>query len=464
MQKVRQLDVFDGEKAVGFVYDTDPISFKYSSSWINGGGYKISAIESGRVYSPPLWGAPLQAKRSEPYASCPLDTPPLWGGVVHLKDGHNSSEAVRAFFENLLPEGVLRETLALEKKASSVFSLLLEIAGDNTGNLVILPEGEKPQPNRYEPTTWVDIAGKFSGNNKNIDSEHGGNRISISGAQRKTAIGIDESGYPLWPLGTTPSMYIVKPDIKVIDKVWSSAANEALIMRTAKHCSLDVAEVFYEPISKSCIVKRFDRNISDGKIDRLIQYDFCQISSIGSDRKYESEGGPGIKSCVDLIKKHSVQPGVDLKRFYQWIFFNLMTGNNDSHAKNLSFFQAPGKGLSLTPHYDLMCTRLYPGLSKSFAYQIGGKSLPGEIGFEQISLMAKDLGLKPSYLMKIAFDVHSNLLPAMEKASFELEKSFGPSEKLLSERLIQKVRSIAKSFAQRMTDGESDLPDEQERE
>lgn len=40
-------------------------------------------LKSGRVYSPPLWGAPLQAKRSEPYASCPLDTPPLWGGVVH---------------------------------------------------------------------------------------------------------------------------------------------------------------------------------------------------------------------------------------------------------------------------------------------------------------------------------------------------------------------------------------------
>jgi len=43
-------------------------------------------LESGRVYSPPLWGAPLQAKRSEPYASCPLDTPPLWGGVVHWRD------------------------------------------------------------------------------------------------------------------------------------------------------------------------------------------------------------------------------------------------------------------------------------------------------------------------------------------------------------------------------------------
>lgn len=418
MQKINQLDVFDGDKSVGFIYDTDPISFEYSSSWIHGNGYQISVIE--------------------------------------LKDGKNSSKSVRAFFENLLPEGILRETLALEKKASSIFALLLEIAGDNTGNLVILPAGQTPQPPRYEKTTWANVAARFSGNVENIESENEGNRISISGAQRKAAISIDDFGNPLWPLGTTPSMYIVKPDIKAIEGVWSSAANEAIIMRAAKHCKLSVAEVFYEPISKSCVVKRFDREVINGKVDRLIQYDFCQISSIGSDRKYESEGGPGIKSCVDLIKKHSSQPALDLKRFYQWVFFNIMTGNNDSHAKNLSFYQAPEKGLSLTPHYDLMCTRLYPGLSRKFAFQVGGTFLPGEIGLRQVSLLAVELELKPSYLVKIASDLYHDLQPAMEKSLIELSQFFEPSEKILCERLIQKVRTIADSFAKRMTIDESD--------
>jgi serine/threonine-protein kinase HipA len=77
-----------------------------------------------------------------------------------------------------------------------------------------------------------------------------------------------------------------------------------------------------------------------------------------SDRKYEKEGGPGLAACAELIRRYSAQPAVDLRHLVRWVFFNLYVGNNDSHAKNLSIYSVPGQGVTLTPFYDLMCTRL----------------------------------------------------------------------------------------------------------
>lgn len=98
-----------------------------------------------------------------------------------------------------------------------------------------------------------------------------------------------------------------------------------------------------------------------------MQYDLCQWAGTVSDRKYEKEGGPGLAACAELIRRYSVQPAVDLRHLVRWVFFNLYVGNHDSHAKNLSVYSVPGLGVTLTPFYDLMCTRLYPGLSAEFA-------------------------------------------------------------------------------------------------
>lgn len=410
---VAQLNVFDGEALVGTVYDTDPLSFAYAPQWLSWANrYPLAAIA-------------LQ------------------------KDRHDAP-AITAFFENLLPEGDARRALAMTQKVSGVFSLLRAVAGDNIGNLVLLPAGELPQLPTHAPTSWAAIAGVLAGLVPEGAPASLGQRISVSGAQRKVAINLTKEGVPQWPLGASPSMFLVKPDIKSMDGVWCSAANETIVMRTAQHCGLDAAKVFYEPVTKSCVVQRFDRTLSAGRLQRLQQYDFCQLSSTRSDKKYEHEGGPGIRICFDIIKKNSTRPAPDLKRFFEWLFFNLMVGNNDSHAKNLSLYQLPGEGSRLTPHYDLMCTRLYPGLSKEFAFRVGGLTLPGEIGAEQLVKMATELGIKPRYLTDMAASVFKRLLPALAQAVAELSPDFGPAETTLAQRLSQKVTHIAQSFNQRM--------------
>ena len=417
MKRPQSLDIYYGAEIVGTLHDTSPLSFEYATTWL------------GRDECIPL-------------------------GAVELAPGRNDSINVQAFFENLLPEGELRDYITQQKKASTLFSLLHEVAGDTAGCFVILPSGKIPGPPEYDASTWKGLAAKLAGKSAAaIDIKGAGSRISLAGAQDKTSIAISPDGEPRLPRGTTPSTHILKPDIRRLAKVWHSAANETITMLAAANCGLPTAEVFYEPHTKSCVVRRFDRiGRPDGSLGRLIQYDLCQLSGTLSDHKYEKEGGPGIAQCAELIRMNSSLPAVDLRHFLNWIFFNLYVGNNDSHAKNLSMYWIPGNGVRLTPFYDLMCTRLYPGLSPEFAFSIGGEVLPGSVNKQHVVEMARVLDFKPSFVISEGLKLAAKMPAAIDKAIKAVEPVLPPGAKLLAERLKQFVLATTKKTAQRIAD------------
>lgn len=425
MSRPEALSVFYGRELVGAIHDASPLVFEYAPSWLT---------------------------RPEPKQLA----------AIALQPGPVSSEMVQAFFENLLPEGELRVYIAEQRKASTLFSMLLEVAGDTAGGFVVLPAGQVPEPadfsESYEPTSWEALAANLKGKTAAaIDIKGDGARISLAGAQDKATIAIFADGVPRLPRGTAPSTHILKPNIRRLAKVRESAVNEAIIMLAAAKCGLPTAEVFYEPHTQSCVVRRFDRIAGvDGGLGRVIQYDLCQLAGIGSERKYEKEGGPGIAQCADLIRQYSTQPAVDLRNFVNWIFFNLYTGNNDSHAKNLSIYELPGKGVMLTPFYDLMCTRIYPGLSKEFAFQIGREVLPGQMGSEQLALMAKTLNMRVAFLRDAASALARRLPEAMVAAHEEVLPKLSPAGAVFAQKLLLWVASTTKRAAARF----SGQPDE----
>lgn len=415
-----RLAVFYGSDVVGAVYDSAPLSFEYADAWL------------GHAQRMPIGTIPLQA-------------------------GRQDSPHVAAFFENLLPEAELRTYLVQQRKASTLFALLLAVAGDSVGAFVLLALGQTPEPPSYEPTTWEAIAAILARSSASaIDIQEPGARISLAGAQDKTSLAIFSDGVPLLPKGTSPSTHILKPNIRRLAKVWHSAANEAIVMRAAALAGLPTAEVFYEPHTQACVVRRFDR--AQGlkneslrpELVRLVQYDLCQLAGIVSARKYQKEGGPSLADCVELIRHHSVQPAVDLRHLVRWIFFNLYVGNNDSHAKNLSIYSPPGLGPRLTPFYDLMCTRLYPGLSQEFAFSLGGETMPGKIGAQHLVQMAKELGMQPRYLGQQAQEMAALVPNAVAQAVQELTPVLSPSACTLAERLQSFVAATTKKLATRL--------------
>jgi len=206
-----------------------------------------------------------------------------------------------------------------------------------------------------------------------------------------------------------------------------------------------------QTLTESCIVRRFDRiSRPDGTLGRVVQYDVCQLVGTISDRKYEKEGGPGIARCAELIRQYSSQPAVDLRNFIRWLFFNLFVGNNDSHAKNLSLYSMPGKGVALTPFYDLMCTRLHPGLSPDFAFAIGGEAKPGSMTRDHFTALAKELAMRPQFVLAQGLELAERLPNAMTKAMEQIQPSLPNAAKALASRLEMFVQSTTKKLATRM--------------
>ncbi len=416
MSMVKKLAVYRDDELVGTLFDESPIKFIYDTVWRQNNQQAISPN-------------------------------------INLSQAEHSGQAVESYFENLLPEAGIRDLLKLKFQVTTTFGLLAVIGGDTASDLTILPEDEAPKPPQYQAITWQDIAAEFTqqqGLIRNIQEEDG-LRISLAGAQRKLSICIDNDGNPLLPLGSSPSTYIIKPDIQGVEGVWASAINETFVMTLAAKLELGVAEVSYQPIAKACVIKRYDRLLNaNGQIKRLHQLDLCQLDGKSSTIKYESDGGPNLKRCRELLSQSGVG-AADTKRFIQWIFFNLYVGNHDSHAKNISIYFTTQTGVRLTPFYDLLCTSIYPNLSRKFAFNIGGESKPSNINQDQIIAMSKLLGFKPKYVLKIAEEMSNNLLDVLNIVSDEINAmaSVG-SEKTMVERLNQHVVSNTKSFQKRL--------------
>lgn len=413
---VKKLAVYRDHALVGTLLDEVPLKFIYDAAW--------RERESGSI---------------SPHIS--------------VTQAEHTGLAVESYFENLLPEAGIRELLKLKFQVTSTFGLLSATGGDTASDLTILPEGETPKPPSYQTITWQDIADRFNQKTGVIRDlqEETGLRISLAGAQRKLSICMDAAGNPLLPLESSPSTYIVKPDIQGIDGVWASAINETMVMRLAATLGLGVAEVSYQPTAKACVIKRYDRITShDGQIKRLHQLDLCQLDGKPSTIKYEADGGPTLARCRELIGQNGVI-AADTKRFIQWVFFNLYVGNNDSHAKNLSIYFLSDHGVRLTPFYDLLSTSIYSGLSRRFAFSIDGESTPSSIQKEHIFNMARQLGFKPQYVLKIAEEIADALEDKLDKTTHEVSHmAAAGSEKTMAERLNHHIARTTKSFRTRL--------------
>lgn len=419
-----ELWVYGPDGLVGTLHQAEPLAFTYAPSWLND--------PSATPIHPDI---PLSTDR--------IDTP-----------------YVVAFFENLLPEGEPRKLISLREQVTTTFGLLSRVGGESAGAYVLIPAGETPTPPIYQALTWeqvnvlVHANGLQSAEREAIEraaQDMPRPRMSISGAQYKILLYLDEQGNPSRPMGNSPSTHILKPDIVRNDiAIFASAVNETIMMLAAAKCGLNTARVAYQPETNACLVERYDRERQpDGTLKRLWQADFCQLLGKQSGAKYEYDGGPTFAECFTLLNM-SAQPGVDRLQLLRWLLFNLCTGNNDSHAKNLSMLSTP-RGLRLAPFYDLMCTRVYSGLGHNFAFSISGESEPGKITQDHIWECAKSLRIAPRYLQSLATQISQQVVKAIAEASNEVLPLLAPGEKILTERLLQKISSISKKIGKRIS-------------
>ena len=147
---------------------------------------------------------------------------------------------------------------------------------------------------------------------------------------------------------------------------------------------------------------------------RLHQEDFCQLLSVDPEKKYEFEGGPSIPACFNLIRKMRLGARGQLD-FIRRIIFNVLIGNGDAHAKNTSVLYQ-GKLGSLAPVYDLLCTEIYPALSRESAMAIGEDNQFDKITRVSFARMAEDCDINPL----VIFDQIDKLTTVTRKSASQL--------------------------------------------
>jgi len=195
--------------------------------------------------------------------------------------------------------------------------------------------------------------------------------------------------------------------------------NEYYMNRLAFHLGLNVApsQLLKTPEGTVLIVERYDRSREE-RPQRLHQEDFCQAAAVSQHMKYEKEGGPSFATCMQLARMHL---GIlDVNRLLEWFLFNLLLGNSDAHAKNISIIHGPQRNYRLAPFYDLVCTRAYVRLDRKLAMACGQEFDPDLIGKEHLKTMAQDIGVTARLVNQKLKQYFEQIPGAMIKARTDL--------------------------------------------
>lgn len=325
---------------------------------------------------------------------------------LQLRTGTFTSKECRGFFAGILPEENKREVIArnLGISAKNDYAMLAKIGGECAGAITFVPAGERLEESHYEyrrlsDTELAQILRELP--RRPLMAGEAGVRLSLAGAQDKIAICLSGNDISV-PLRGAPSTHIIKPAIERFEGV---VFNEAVCMTLAAKVGLPTARVRIGKVDgiDYLLIERYDRSRGQaGEILRLHQEDFCQALGIVPEKKYQSEGGPSLVRCFELLRKVSKAPAIDLQRLLDAVIFNVLIGNNDAHAKNYSLLYNAGYSIRLAPLYDVICTVHYPDLASHMAMKIGGESIPENLSAKHFEELVSKAGLaRPIALRRV---------------------------------------------------------------
>ncbi len=403
-----ELSVYAENSRIGVIH-SDPdgrMSFTYSADWVeNRNSFPISI-------------------------SLPLNSDAIYKDKAH------------SFFSNLLPEGIQREHVArkLGISVENDFGLLARLGGECAGALWI-GAGVPPffSEQRSEAISEADLHERLS--NPSVYASFVGSveaRLSLAGAQDKLPVFVSEEKLFL-PLNWAPSSHILKfPN----GDYQGLPANEVLMAQIANTVGVHTAEAKLHQVKdvETCLVSRYDRvETEDGVLRRLHQEDFCQAMGLPSSKKYQQEGGPAFSHCYKLLRDVSTEPAIDCDQLMKWFVLNLLIGNADAHAKNLSLLYHSDGSIRLAPFYDLVSTISYENLSRYMAMETGTVYDPGRIGPRQFDILARECGVRPAWLRNLVLEM-------AEKVAAVLDNDFNylSADVFVYRRILPAARKQAK--------------------
>ncbi len=235
-------------------------------------------------------------------------------------------------------------------------------------------------------------------------------QFSLAGAQPKTAL-LFENGRWGVPSGRVPTTHILKPPTGEFD---GHAENEHFCLELARALGLPVADSrimrFEEQIA--IVVERYDRVATQAGWRRVHQEDMCQALAIPPTRKYQNDGGPGIRDIAGLLTTYSTSAGEDVATFVDSIAYNWLIAGTGAHAKNYAVLIGAESRVRLAPLYDvasvLGCGDIDIKKVK-LSMKLGGEYRLRDIGIRNWRKLAEELDVDPDALTRRVDDFAAQL-------------------------------------------------------
>lgn len=356
-----------------------------------------------------------------------------------------------AFFQNLLPEGVLRKHIAMERKCDEEdhFELLAACGGDLPGNVYA-----RPAKGGKELTTRLVTQNNDSLEMSVIDDplEDG---ISLSGVQPKIALVAQggrfvaarslDSGHIIGKLPT--SQYDLLPQVEHLSLKLAKVAGVNACETTLELVDLiDNTGQFILGKSKHFLaVQRFDRD----RPGRIHAEDFAQVLSVDPQNKYTGGTYADIAAMMLAVDDLGEPAVLELMRR---IAVSELLGNYDFHLKNIGVLHHDDGRIELSPAYDIVAYCVYVrGSGHALRFADGQKSREG-LTPQQLRAFAMDVGIPEPKLRKEVSKVcllalnhwpamieQSELLPDQKKQLLEHMHSRPMMQTLLRRQAVKKA-------------------------
>ncbi|WP_119389890.1 type II toxin-antitoxin system HipA family toxin [Taklimakanibacter lacteus] len=300
------------------------------------------------------------------------------GGLI--TDIPKTQTRVTPFFANMLPEGSMRDYLALRAGVSSrrEFFLLWALGADLPGAMILAPaDGAELPPDEMDDDDDDERKKRIF-------------RFSLAGVQLKFSAVKEAAGGLTIPVQGMGGSWIVKlPSTKFA----GVPENEFSMMSLAAKIGMDVPDIklvslkdisglpdgIGELKGSAYAIRRFDR-ADDGS--RIHIEDFAQVFDVFPEDKYKRAS---MRNIADVIAAEAGQD--DIAELIRRMVFNTLIGNADMHLKNWSLIYSDRRTARLSPAYDFVSTIPYIDSAKS-ALTIGRSKQMKDFSIEQLKYLA----------------------------------------------------------------------------
>lgn len=293
--------------------------------------------------------------------------------------------ALPAYFENLMPEGALREVVQSQTPGDGALALLARLGSDLPGAVVVRELRDEPAPSNAREV--FDEA-------PSTPQAHAPWRFSLAGVQLKMSASRDPNARFTLPFARGGGRWILKfasPSFPSLPE------NEFAVMRWAERAGLEVPRCELLPTSalegldpritalgeRVFAIERYDR-AEDGV--RIHQEDFAQVNGLHPDAKYDHATYEGLARVIGSLCGDD-----DLLEYVRRLVFMVLSGNVDAHRKNWSLIYPDRLKARLSPAYDLVFVLMYPTIERTLALKLAGEKSLAAITWDHFARVERFL-------------------------------------------------------------------------